>query len=135
MLQESELTLTSWRKDPGHQRESSTDTIADSIYRMKCLAPSVIYITANETDIELVDEEEPNFANEFQAIQGDLDVLLELRKLVSSHMGISACIVPDNEICVSFDSLERGLLVKSIAHELKHLASEVQAALKSYYNL
>ena len=131
MLQESELTLTSWR----NRRESDTDTIAASIYRMKCLVPSVIYITANETDFELLDEEELHFANEFQAIQADLDVLLELRRLVSSDSGISTCIVPNNVDCVSFDSLERGLLVKSIANELKQLSSEVQAALKRRYNI
>lgn len=80
-----------------------------------------------------MDEEEPNFANEFQAIQSDLDVLLELHQLVSRDNGISACIVPNNAVCVSFDTLERGLLVKSIAYELKNLSSEVQAALKSRY--
>lgn len=111
------------------------DTIAFSIYRMKCVTPSVIRITANETDIELMDEEVPHFANEFQVIQGDLDVLLELRQLVSRDDGISACIVPNNVVCVSFDGLERGLLVKSISYELKNLSSEVQAALKGRYNL
>ena len=102
---------------------------------MKCVTPSVIYITANETYIELMDEEVPHFANEFQAIQGDLDVLLELRQLVSSDSSISFCTVSNNDDCVSFDGLERGLLVKSIAYELKNLSSEVQAALKRHYHL
>ena len=129
MFQESELTFTRWRD----RTESKTDTIASSIHRMKCITPSVIYITANETDIELMDEEVPHFANEFQAIQGDLDVLLELRQLVSRNRDISACIVPNSVACVGFDSLERGVLVKSIAYELKNLSFEVQNVLRSYY--
>ena len=136
MFQESELTLTSWRNRSDSPPPTASDTIATSIYRMKCVTPSVIYITANETYIELMDEEVPHFANEFQAIQGDLDVLLELRQLVSRNRDISlTCTVPNNVDCISFDGLERGLLVKSIAYELKNLSSEVQAALKRHYNL
>ena len=102
---------------------------------MKCIARSVIDITAIESKTLLVDEKESNFANEFQALLNNLGVLLELRKLVSSNTDISACIVPNNEACVSFDGLQRDVLVKSIAYELKYLAPEVQAALRGHYRI
>ena len=102
---------------------------------MKCIAQSVIDITAIESKILLVDEKQPNFASEFQALLNNLGVLLELRKLVSSDNGISACIVPNNEACVSFAGLQREVLVKSIAYELKYLAPEVQTALRDRYSI
>lgn len=102
---------------------------------MKCIATSVIDNTAIESKTLLVDEKEPNFAKEFQALLNSLGVLLELRKLVSSDNGISACIVPNNEACVTFMGLERKVRIKSIAYELKCLAPEVQAALRGRYSI
>ena len=121
--------------DPDHNTESNSDTTAASVHRMKCLVPSVVDVAANESILQLVYEEEPNFATEFQAILDDFCVLLELRYLVSRHRDISACIVSNNEECVSFEGLERGVLVKSIANELKQLASEVQTALGGQFGL
>ena len=70
-----------WR-DGSHQLITGGETpknniIDQSVNRFKCMAVAVADIVANESIRYLVDKEQPQFANEFQSVLRDLDVLLD----------------------------------------------------------
>ena len=109
------------------------DCISSSVYRFKCEVQFVAEIVKNETIRSLV-EEESNFATEYQNILKALDVLLQLKKLVSSHGPLTdnSCHVPENA-CAEFTYTGRLDLVKSISEDLYRLVDDVTIALQGYY--
>ena len=109
----------------------AADCISSSVYRFKCEVQPVAEIVKNETIRKLV-EEESNFATEYQSILKDLDVLEQLKKLVSSDRRLNSCNVPENA-CAEFTYPGRLELVKSISEDLYRLVDDVTTALQGYY--
>lgn len=109
------------------------DCISSSVYRFKCEVPFVAEIVKIETIRSLV-EEESNFAPEYQDILKALEVLPQIKKLVSSHRPLNSCNVPENA-CVEFNYTGRLELVSSISDDLYRLVDDVTIALQGYYSI
>ena len=125
IVQEGDLNKTSWREVA--QTEDIYDKISSSIERMKCLVPSIVNITAEQTIHRLVDQETLTFSSEFQAILNDSDVLLTLKRLIKRDIRISGCAVYTNVTCLPF-GVDVDVQIKSVTYELVHLLNELQDA-------
>ena len=119
-----------WRNGSHHLitvGELPEDTIDLSVNRFKCMVVAVADIVANESIRYLVDEEEPHFANEFQSVLGDLDVLLDIEAVLIGT-SLTACSPPPPAICAHYCTLERDVQIKSVAFELKSFPAEIKEA-------
>ena len=123
-----------YRLDNRSSCSSSSDSaacIARSVYRLKCYVPIVADIVKNESLRQLVSEES-NFAPEFQSILGDLDVLLDLKELVSRHRPISECQVEENT-CAKLIYAERLKTIKSSVEDLLRLVDDLNEAINDFF--
>ena len=117
-----------WRRDD--EVESYRTILAWSTYRMKCIVHILVNVVKTESLRYLVSEEEPNFAQEFQSILENSNILLDLQTLARGDSRITpGCFVATNVECITFDGLERDVQVKSIANEVKILLASIQGAL------
>ena len=106
--------------------ERPENTIDRSVNRFKCMVVAVADIVANENIRYLVDEEEPHFANEFQSVLDDLDVLLDIEAVVIGA-GLTPCNTPLFPAdCANYCALERDVQIKSVAFELKSFPAEMK---------
>ena len=122
-----------WRNGSSHQLipnpivdERPEDTIDRSVNRFKCMVVAVADIVANENIRYLVDEEEPHFANEFQSVLDDLDVLLDIEAVVIGAELIPCGTSLKSATCANYCALERDMQIKSVAFELKSLPAEMK---------
>ena len=115
------------------RKKLQADCISKSVYRFKCQVPFVAEIVKVETVRMLVDEES-SFAVEYQEILKDLEVLQQVKNLVSSHSPLNSCQVPENG-CAEFTYTGRLELVKSISEDVYRLADDVTIALQGYYSI
>ena len=106
--------------------EGPEDTIDLSVNRFKCMAVAVADIVANESIHSLVDEEGPHFANEFQSVLGDLDVLLDIEVVVIGARLIPCDTPLKSATCVNYCALERDVQIKLVAFELKSFPAEIK---------
>ena len=124
---------TAWRRDD--EVESYRTILAWSTYRMKCIAHILVNVVEMESLRYLVNEEEPNFAQEFQSILENSNILLDLQTLARGDSRITpGCFVATNVECITFDGLERDVQIKSIANEVKILMASIQGALNDLLN-
>jgi hypothetical protein len=131
------LTYNEWRNN-SHQLsttgESLDNTIDASVNRFKCMVIAVADIVANESIRHLVDEEEPHFANEFQSVLEDLDVLLDIEDVVIRNRLIPCGTPPSSAICAHYCTLERDVQIKSVAFELKNFPAEMKDKFNERYS-
>ena len=91
------------------------------------MVPAVADILANESVRFLVDEDDSNFASEFQSVLEDLDVLLDIARVVIGTR-ITACELRVAS-CADYCVLGREVQIKSVAYELMTLPTEILWAL------
>lgn len=100
---------------------------------MKCQVPIVTDIVKREAVRYLV-EETDNFANDSQVILGNLNVLLQLKYLVSQYGPLNSCNVPANPCPNStHNTSERLEEIMSIATDLSRLVEDLQPAIESFF--
>ena len=126
---------TAWIRD--QNSEDHRTILSLSVNRMKCIVRILVNVVKTESLRYLVSEE-PNFAQEFQSILKNSNVLLDLQELVRGDSRItprcdsqpprSTTVVHE---CINFDDLEleREVQIKSIASEVKTLMASIQEAL------
>ena len=122
------MTYNVWRNGSHHLitgGERPENTIDRSVNRFKCMVVAVADIVANESIRYLVDEEEPHFANEFQSVLGDLDVLLDIEAVLIGAR-LTACSPPPSAFCAHYCTLERDVQIKSVAFEFKSFPAEMK---------
>ena len=126
------MTYNVWR-DGSHQLitvgETPENTIDLSVNRFKCMAVAVADIVVNESIHSLIDEEEPHFANEFQLVLGDLDVLLDITAILFGARLIPCDTSLSPATCANYCALERDVQIKSVAFELKSFPAEMKETL------
>ena len=124
------MTFNSWRRGASHRLppgEGLDGIVGASVNRLKCMVPAVADILANESVRFLVDEEESHFVSEFQSVLEDLDVLLDIARVVIGTK-ITACQLQVAS-CADYCILGREVQIKSVAYELMTLPIEVSQAL------
>lgn len=121
------------RSGDDNEDRLNADCISSSVYRFKCEVPLVAEIVKNETIRNLVDEES-SFAKEYQDILKALNVLPQLKKLVSSHGSLNSCNVPENA-CAEITYTGRLESLKSISEDLYRLVADVTTAMQGYYSI
>ena len=85
----------------------------------------------NESLRQLVSEES-NFAPEFQSILGDLDVLLDLKELVSRYRPINDCQVEENT-CADLIYAERLKTIKSTVEDLLRFVDDLTEDINDFF--
>ena len=109
-----------------------SDCIARSVYRFKCEVPVVGAIVKMESIRHLV-EELSNFATEFKVILQKMEVLFNLKELISRYRPLNSCTVPESP-CPMFDTTasNRTVLIKTVAEDFKHFLSDLEEAFNGY---
>lgn len=115
-------------------RMNASDCIARSVYRFKCEVPVVADTVKTESIRKLV-LEQSNFATEFKEILDGLEVLFDLKELISRYQPLNSCTVPEDS-CPHFNTtgLDRLVVIRAITDDLFHFLTDLRRAIEEWYS-